>query len=67
MDEPRVTRPLAPAARARLLTMVQRGELAALQRIGISRTALMRALSGLPVYGGTRMAIEAALADDESR
>jgi hypothetical protein len=68
MNEPKVTRPLDAPQRARLFALVQeRQELAVLRRIGISRTALMRALAGLPIYGGTRMAIEAGLSSIEAQ
>jgi hypothetical protein len=60
MNEARVTKPVDPATRAKLLFIVrQRGEAKVLQEIGISRMALNRVLSGLNVYGGTRIAVDA--------
>jgi len=57
-----LTKPLDAQRRARLFALVQeRREGAVVTRLGISRTALMRALAGMPIYGGTRMAIEAGL------
>ncbi len=66
-DKHRVTKPLDAASRARLFALVQdRNELAVMKEIGISRTAMMRALAGLPIYAGTRIAIGVLLASLES-
>jgi hypothetical protein len=46
--------PLPENERSRLADAIkQRGELAVLEAAGLSRSALARALAGLPVYAGT--------------
>lgn len=58
----RITRPLDSQNRGRLYLEVQRrGETPTMNALGISRTALARALASLPIYGSTRKAIELGL------
>lgn len=62
MHDEHITRPLDSGRRARLLALVQGDEKGTTRKLGISRMALMRALSGLPVYGSTRVAVELGMA-----
>lgn len=67
MKDPKVTQPLDPSLRAWLLRYVQtRGELYTLRKLQVSRQCLLRALSGLPVYGTTRGGMVAFRAAEES-
>jgi hypothetical protein len=62
MEEQKITKPFDAALRHKLFAAITtKSELVVLRRLGVSRTAMMRALSGLPVHGGTRIAIQQAL------
>jgi hypothetical protein len=71
MEEVKITKPLDAATRHKLSAAIAtQTERVVLRRVGISRPALTRALAGLPVYGGTRIAIEHAMremAKEEAR
>ena len=57
------TNSITPTEADRLRALLaERGERALLERFNISRTALLRAMSLLPIHPGTRALIEIGLA-----
>jgi hypothetical protein len=63
MSSSYLSKPVPEHVREKLLRHVRaRGERAVLQDLQMSRTGLHRALAGLDVHAGTRLAIDAYLA-----